>query len=298
MNVVMKRDISMDARFTNIIDSNYMFDLATPYGYGGWFFESNNDEFKDAVCFGSEYETWCREKGIVSEFVRFHPITTNYNQRLNSIYDIVKLGHTVTITLDSEDNIWSRFTSKNRGHIRKAIKEGVEVRIENTQKAFAIFQEIYKSTMTHDNAEDYYYFDNEFFESMYRNTQDCQLIFTAYLDETPIASSIFMYAGTRLNYHLSGQLFEYRKYSGTSLILYEAAKWGCENGFKTLHLGGGLGAGNDALYTFKKSFAAKEEDTVFCIGRKVFDEEKYEYLVGLREETPETDFFPLYRGGK
>jgi len=35
-------------------------------------------------------------------------------------------------------------------------------------------------------------------------------------------------------------------------LLYEAACWGIENGYKTFHLGGGLGSREDSLYQFKK----------------------------------------------
>ena len=71
INVVMKRDISNCEYFKNITSKNTYFDLATPYGYGGWILEG--DFAKKQMLF-SEYESWCIKNNIVSEFVRFHPV--------------------------------------------------------------------------------------------------------------------------------------------------------------------------------------------------------------------------------
>ena len=149
--------------------------------------------------------------------------------------------------------------------------------------------------MDHDDAASYYYFDNAFFNSIRHDLEGHYSLFTAYLDEKPIASSIMLYAGHFMNYHLSGQLFEYRKYAGTNMILHEAAKWGCSHGYEWLHLGGGLGAKPGPLYDFKKSFYKKGEDKSFYIGRKIFDPDRYQYLVGLRNCELSEEFFPKYR---
>ena len=294
INVVMKRDIAHDRHFAGRIAEGEFFDLATPYGYGGWYFEGDQTG-RDAETFKEEYAAWCIENKAVSEFVRFHPVLGNASGINSEIYDVIFLGNTVAIRLDSEEKIWERFSSKNRGHIRVAAKEGVTVRIETTKDAFDVFQRIYETTMIRDDASSYYYFDKAFFESIRNDLKGAYTIFTSYLGETAIASAIMLYAGKYMNYHLSGQLFDYRRYAGTNMILYEAAKWGCKNGYEWLHLGGGLGAQEGSLYDFKKSFYKKGEDKSFYIGRKIFDREKYQYLLLMRDgELPE-GFFPQYR---
>ena len=86
--------------------------------------------------------------------------------------------------------------------------------------------------------------------------------------------------------------------AATNLLLYEAASWGCENGFKTFHLGGGLGSKEDNLYKFKKAFN-KNSDTYFSIGKKIFDQDKYNYLSKIRFDEKKHDpldpYFPTYR---
>lgn len=294
INVVMKRDIAHDKHFEGKIGEDEYFDIATPYGYGGWYFEGDQTG-ADAKSFKDEYSAWCVENKVVSEFVRFHPVLENASGINNDIYDMSYLGNTVAIKLDSEEKIWERFSSKNRGHIRVAIKEGVTVRTETSKEAFDVFQSIYETTMDHDDASSYYYFDKSFFDSIRNDLEGYYTLFTVYLGDTAIASSIMLYAGKYMNYHLSGQFFDYRRYAGTNMILYEAAKWGCEHGYEWLHLGGGLGAQEGSLYDFKKSFYKKGEDKMFHVGRKILNPQLYDELVNMRGELPESNFFPRYR---
>ena len=295
INVVMKRDIAEDIRFQGKIEKGRYYDLSTPYGYGGWLFEGEGTD-ESITIFNKEYDQWCKENNIVSEFIRFHPVINNAVGINEKIYDTVLLGKTVAIQLDDKDNIWARYTSRNRSHIRVATKEGVVVKKETSKAAFDQFREIYETTMTHDDAVSYYYFDEAFFESIRNDLEGHCKIFTAYLDDKAIASSIVIYAEKYLNYHLSGQLFEYRRYAGTNMILNEAANWGCENGFEWFHLGGGLGAKDGPLYEFKKSFYKKGDDQNFYIGRKIIDTSAYQLMISLREEGELGEgFFPKYR---
>ena len=94
-------------------------------------------------------------------------------------------------------------------------------------------------------------------------------------------------------------MLEYRNLAPSNLWLYKAAVWGCEHGYKTLHLGGGVGSGEDNLYKFKAAFN-RESDYQFSIAKMIFDQEKYDALVVERagrdpEFNNESKFFPLYR---
>ena len=102
-----------------------------------------------------------------------------------------------------------------------------------------------------------------------------------------------------MHYHLSGSMIEYRNLAPSNLLLYKAALWGCEQGYKTFHLGGGVGSGEDNLYKFKAAFN-KMSDYQFSIGKQIFDQVKYDELVKIRRDSDasfdETShFFPLYR---
>lgn len=289
INVVMKRDVSKDSHFKGKLAPDTYFDFATPYGYGGWLIEGANKEELFLA-----YEAWCREHSVISEFVRFHPVLKNHEYSVDH-YDVVPLGLTVSIDLSSPETIWENFTSKNRNVIRKAQKNGVMIRRGNSIELYEAFREIYNQTMDKDEADSYYYFSPAFYESVCKDLSQHAQLFYAELDGKMIAASIMLFTNGRMNYHLSGSLREYSSLAPTNLLLYEAALWGCENGLKTLYLGGGVGSGEDSLFKFKKSFYRGEELPQFYIGKKILNQEKYEELLGKRDVLPDSGFFPKYR---
>ena len=67
-----------------------------------------------------------------------------------------------------------------------------------------------------------------------------------------IAMSIILYDNNIMHYHLSGAKYEYRPLAPTNLLLFEAALWGYKQGFKSFHLGGGLGSGKMAYSNSNK----------------------------------------------
>jgi hypothetical protein len=289
INVVMKRDIALDPRFKGKILENQYFDLSTPYGYGGWLFEGAPTKLML-----SEYEWWANKNNIVCEFVRFHPVLQN-QKGLENYYEVVKLGQVITLDLSSPEVIFENITSKNRNMIRKAEKSGVNIYQARCPEVFRDFKAIYNSTMDKDNADSYYYFDDNFYSSILNDLPEHAIVFFAKLGDKTIASSIMIMSNGMMDYHLSGSLREYSSLAPTNLILYKAALWGSANGYKTLYLGGGVGSEQDSLFNFKKSFYRGDDLKSFFIGKKIFSREKYDFLVSQREQLVESSFFPKYR---
>lgn len=289
INVVMKRDIAKDEKFKGKIEEGQYFDFATPYGYGGWIVEGENTEELFRT-----YENWIEKNGIISEFVRFHPIVKNHDaSRL--FYEVIQLGEVVHMDLSSPDDIWNNIISKNRNMIRKAIKNDVKVYNGRFPEIYEKFRTIYNATMDKDDAEEYYYFKPDFYKSVLEDLPQNAQLFWAEKDGQVIAASIMIGANGYLNYHLSGSLREFSSLAPSNLILYTAALWGCANGYTTFYLGGGVGSGEDSLFKFKRAFY-KGELNHFYIGKKIYDEMKYNELIELRNEIDNPGFFPEYRG--
>ena len=102
INVVMKRDIAKDTHFKGSIPENHYFDISTPYGYGGWIIEGENTDKLFAA-----YENWNRRNGIISEFVRFHPLIRNY-EKCKDFYEVIQLGKVVHMNLDDPKSYQER----------------------------------------------------------------------------------------------------------------------------------------------------------------------------------------------
>lgn len=289
INVVMKRDIAKDKRFAGRIPENKYFDFSTPYGYGGWIIEG---ECHDALF--NSYNEWVQNKTIISEFVRFHPMIKNHESNM-PFYEVNQLGEVVHIDLSSPEVIWDNLTSKNRNMIRKAIKNDIKIYNGRFPEIFDIFRRIYNRTMDKDKAEVYYYFDEDFYKSVLNDLPQNAQVFWAEKNGQIIAASIILATNTFMNYHLSGSVKEYSSFAPTNLLLYEAALWGCTNGYKTLYLGGGVGSGEDSLFKFKKSFFRGDLNSFF-IGKKIYNLTKYEELIKIRSEIDNPGYFPQYRG--
>lgn len=289
INVVMKRDVAKDKRFKGKIPEDQFFDFATPYGYGGWIIEGDDTEdlFK-------AYTAWLERNKIISEFVRFHPMIKNH-KKCEEFYDVIQLGEVVHMELNSPEDIWNNITSKNRNMIRKALKNDIKIYNGRFPDIYERFRTIYNNTMDKDEAEEYYYFGELFYESVLNDLPQNAQVFWAEKDDQIIAASIMLSANGKMNYHLSGSLREYSSLAPTNLILHQAALWGCMNGYKTLYLGGGVGSGEDSLFKFKRAFF-KGELNHFYIGKKMCNQEKYNELVALRETIENSGYFPKYRG--
>lgn len=296
--VAMKRDISQLQWVSGKIHQGKWFDLTTPYGYGGWIFEG--DVSRDNLQrFFSEYKEFMLEHNCVSGFVRYSPVLNNADT-MRQVGTVLDLGKTIAIDLSSEEVIWANIKSKNRNMIRKAIRNNVTIEhCKPTPEMMATFKQIYDDTMRSDHAIDYYFFSDSFYQSIINSLSDNSEVFYALQDGKIIAISIILHSNGMMHYHLSGTMAEYRKLAPTNLLLYEAALWGCRNGFKLFHLGGGVGSGEDNLYKFKAAFN-RNSDYRFSIGQEIFNPGVYRQLVDWRKEVEpdfdsESSFFPVYR---
>lgn len=295
-NVFLKRNINTDERFKNIRLDEQLYDIITPYGYGGVKIKGNitgvekNEFFK-------QFEKYCKANNIVSEFIRMTPVENNYANYEGQDYKIEKNSKTIYIKLDNEEQIWNDFEGRSRTTIRKALKNEVTIKTGLNNKMMDEFKNIYYNTMKRDGANSYYFFKKEFFDDIEQNLKDNATIYTAYINNIPISSSIIIYSGKNVHYHLSGSDKEYMKFGANNLILYQVSKDFLKKGYKKFHLGGGYGGDDSPLFKFKKSFN-KNGELDFYIGKKIFNVKLYEELINMREKNEKienTNFFPLYR---
>ena len=287
INVVMMRDIAKANPFRNQLEEDTYFDVATPYGYGGWIIEG-----KDVEELFQTYFDWLENNNVICEFVRFHPLVKNHDA-CRGFYEVDCLGEVVHMDLSSPEAIWKNLTSENRNRTRKALANGVRVQHGNTSEIYGEFPRLYNATMDRNGATDYYYFDRPFYESVLSDLARNSQVFWAEVDGKVIAASIMIFANKYLNFHLSGSLEEFNTLAPNNLIMYSAAIWGYENGYNTFLLGGGVGSKDDTLLRYKRTFYRGARNHFF-IGKKIISPDRYDYLVEL-SGLGESQYFPQYR---
>ncbi len=291
-NMFIKREIPI------MIGEEKYYDIITPYGYGGPIIVSCNDELKkDELVKGyyDEFKYYCLKNNIVAEFIRFHPINNNARD-FEKVYDVEFVRKTVGTNIkDYEDPIQSEFKKGCRKEIRRATREGVTYRIEKSPDNLDTFKEIYYQTMDRNDANEYYYFDDKYFDDILRNFKD-ELLITELVFENKIIASEMYFASDRLIHaHLLGSLDEYLYLSAGGILEYATALWGKENGYHYIHHGGGRTSDeDDSLFKYKKKFG-KNTEFDFYVGKKIWNKDVYNRLCEIKNVDPNIDFFPAYR---
>lgn len=276
--VVMQSDIADAVQFKGIIPNGKYFDWETPYGYGGPLTDSVISE-ETQVAFKKEITEYCSGRGIISQFIRFHPLLENYNT-MPYVIETKYLRDTIFIDTANSGLIMLNMDSKNRNMVRKAQKNKVSI-IKKDITEFEDFIPMYVETMKKNGAEEYYTFHRNYFESLIAMKDNAFILYAIY-EDIPISGSIMYYNDRYMHYHLSGSHTEYRKYSPSNLLLYEAACLASEMGIKQFHLGGGMSP-DDSLFGFKKQFN-KNGRASFVVGRTIFNMDTYKELLRIRKK--------------
>lgn len=261
-----------DHKFDEII-----YDIETVYGYGGPITNTMNKEFIDSA--NDSFVQWCIDNSVITEFVRFHPLIQNQNcfsPDMNILYD----RNTVSIDLDNLTESGLKVDQKTRNMFRRAEKLGVHVSDYSSCDDFEKFVNLYLSTMIKLNAEDYYLFNNEYFDSLKALVKSNGWLYVAELDGKWVAASIFLRGKYLLHYHLSASDLEHRIQGSTNILISHAATRGREKGFLRLHLGGGRTISpSDSLLIFKRKMATDVHS--FYIGKRIHDMGTYSMLCDI-----------------
>ncbi|MCM3610481.1 GNAT family N-acetyltransferase [Planococcus sp. MERTA32b] len=273
------------------------YDLVTPYGYGGPVMEPvHGVDKKDlAKAFMLDFEQYCIRENVVSEFIRFHPVLRNAED-FREFYDTVFMRPTIqTRIAATEDPLMSEYTPSVRRYIRKALKEGVEYKVYVNPVNLDKFQELYLRTMERNKADEYYYFDEEYFSKCLSLLRPQLVVVEVSFQQTVIAMSLNFVSDGLLHVHLAGSLENYHHLYAPNILQYALLQWGMENNIRLIHHGGGrTNDPDDKLYLYKKKYGRAQE-LEFHIGRRIWNTEIYWRL--CREVDMETgsSFFPAYR---
>jgi hypothetical protein len=268
-------------------------DATSPYGYPGPLGDSAFTS--DALRAGMDH---LRSSGIVSVFVRLHPILDP--EPPTGVGTLVGHGDTVAIDLTATtEALWSDTRSDHRSQINRALRAGHRAWMDEEWRHYDAFKRIYRATMERVGASDFYHFDDAYFDALRASLGASLHLAVVEIDGAIAAAGLFVETDGLVEFHLSGTEEAFLKDRPTKLMLHSVRSWAKDRGDRVLHLGGGVGGAHDSLFDFKAGFSKGRHP--FHTLRLVCDPERYAELVRANDPdadpTDLTGFFPAYRRG-
>lgn len=277
-------------------EDNPYYDVITPYGFGGPYVKGDCD----MVVFWEKFDQWARNNRVVSAFFRFSSFITDVKTFTGSIE--VAGRNVIRSLTEGKEQIWQDYSPKVRCNVRRAEREGVYVEIDQTGARLADFIRIYYGTMQRRKALQQYYFTEEFFQTIIKNLAGQFVFFHAIHCRKVISTELVLVSEKHLYAFLGGTDKDAFGMHPNELIKHTVVAWGIDQGKKAYVLGGGYD-GNDGILRYKKEFAPKGV-VPFEIGKRIYDEDVYQYLCQKRKQyeaendqawDDNTSYFPLYR---
>lgn len=236
---------------------------------------------------------------IVSVFLRLHPLLPLDTEILTAAGNLVVQGRTVVVdTARPYGDLFQSFRSNHRRNLCKLERDGYVATLDDWD-SYDSFIAIYDQTMRRRNASESYFFDSSYFRQLRSSLGDKLKISTVHGPDGSVASAgVFLATGSIVQYHLGGTAEKHQRAAPSKLMMANAIRWASEKGFSQLHMGGGLGGGEDSLFLFKAGFSEQTRD--FCSLRVIGCEGEYARLSeasGWRspEDNSPSGYFPLYR---
>lgn len=234
--------IYKDLMFCYIIKINE-YKIITPYGYSGFYYENQNT-FKEFIPLFKKY---LKSINITKQIIRQNPYLSD---NINISDNFFKQKTIFAINIKSkEDYLKNVLNSKTRNILTKANKIGLKYEIiENSIKLNYInkFIELYYKSMLSLKSSDYYYFNNEYFQFIFK-LKNTILCIIKDKNDKEIGYGLFFYYKHFLHYHLSCN--DKSNNCIHNFMIYQVLlKYGLN---KIFILGGGV-QDNDNLYKFKK----------------------------------------------
>jgi hypothetical protein len=274
------------------------FDITSPYAFGGPF--AWGDVHGGLVqAFWSAFDGWAKDKGLVSEFIRFALFPGEAlpypGEREQILKDVVR---DLSLTGDA---MLMDFEHKVRKNIKKAERSGVTIVRDASGERLEEFLVIYRHTLDRREADRRYYFPRAFFERIQRDLSGQFMYFHALHAGRVVSTELVLVSEENVYSFLGGtdDAFDLRP---NDLLKVEIIRWAQSAGKRRFVLGGGYQA-DDGIYRYKLSFAPHGV-APFEVGRRIFSRGMYERLVANRALqsrdrgevwAPSPEFFPAYR---
>lgn len=262
-------------------------DLTSVYGYTGPI-SNTLDKSKFLNLYNDLIEDLSFSQKYISLFSRVNSLTV-LDSVLGAIFQ--HSGHTVTIDLNlpNEDQV-SAYRKKTRYDIKQLKKTGFSCNFVDPGEGIDSFIEIYNATMESIGANEYYFFNKDYYVDLFSNDLAEVKMVRCDLNGQTACVGIFFFCNNIVQYHLGANSKDFLKFSPTKLMIDYVRNYSASMGFEVFHLGGGLGGCNDNLFKFKKGFSNKINK--FYLMKEILNKNEYNFL---SKDKGGSNYFPLYR---
>ena len=272
-------------------------DAVSPYGYPAPVCDetaTEDGEFWRRAC--GAFAGTLRERGIVTAFVRLHPLLPARLDALAETGTLVRHGETASMDLTvSVEEMWRQTRGDHRNHINRARRAGTTVVFDDWSR-LAEWVEVYHDNMRRVGASPYYFFTYEHLAALHEAVGDRMHLAVAIEDGEVVGGNTFFEHHGILTGYVSSTRRARNRYAD-ELLYDEVRRWGKNRGATVFHLGGGRGGRNDSLFSYKAGFSPVRHP--FHTWRVVADEEAYRRLLAERVPGADPDdrsgTFPSYR---
>jgi hypothetical protein len=237
-----------------------------------------------------------RAEGVVTAFVRLHPLLPAPLPVLERFGAVVRHGETVSMDLTvGVEEMWRQTRGDHRNHINRARRDGTRVVFDDWDR-LGEWVEVYHDNMRRVGASPYYFFTREHLAALHDAVGDRMHLAVALEgDEVVGGNTFFEHDGIATGYVSSTR--RARNRYADELLYDEVRRWCRDRGDTVFHLGGGKGGSNDSLFSYKAGFAPGRHP--FHTWRVVADPAAYRELMrrhrpGAGPADPSATF-PPYR---
>lgn len=268
-------------------------DIISAYDFGGFWFNSPDPD-RQASClqaFTREFDKYCFENGILTEFIRFCPFS---HIPANDYYQVQRVENNVVVDLTIPyEQIWAQYPSSLRRNIRKARSSGL---VFTEDVDLDVFLDLYYDTLDRLGSRASYYFPGSFLSEL----PGIEIFSVRDGNNEICASQLYLTDGGTVFYFLGASASTALDKRPNDFLFDQMIRLLGKRGQTRLHLGGGAAS----LLRFKKKFS--RATVPYYIGKKIFNPEGYDALnarlaskLHSKSENIEkfnpTDFFPKYR---
>lgn len=237
---------------------------------------------------------------VISVFSRLHPCMEQ-SPVLDGIGELVPCGQTISVDLKLPVEIQRQhYRSNHKRDINKLHRMGAVCECDTDGIYLDTFADIHAETMRRVGADDHYYLERSYFERFFTTPEIHARMYVVHMDGDVMAAGLFTHSGSIVQAHLNGTRDRYLCMSPAKLMYDSARLWASETGADVMHIGGGVGAGEDSLFHFKQGFSRKRHPFVLwkwvlrqtVVHQLTKEKERYQLASGQLVNT--NGYFPQF----